>query len=679
MAGSVLFPDGTQMRSETAFAPWNIAGTPARPQDGRFGEDLKAVEAVAPQTLPPYDVLVFPVVDWHDCFQRPQHLSLKFAQRGHRVFYFSTGFFAEHCECEMGANPVAPGVYWVRLPGSVSPPDLYLDIPNDVQLAAMENGIRKLRREHHIGATLSIVDYPFWQPLVRQLCNNVTIYDCMDNYSSFANAGRPARELESKMAADADLLVCSSEHLRGRMRARGYDSILIRNAVDANHFAAPPAQLALEPNGRTAGYWGVTAEWTDIELLAYAARSLPDVRFVLVGEVVRIDVSELKKLPNVFLTGEVPYSRLPAYLHAFDVCLLPYRICDYALASDPVKVWEYMAAGKPVIAVRFPEIERLDAFVTLTSTRDEFVEGIRAALDGKDRAREGVRREFARENTWSRRCVELRESAAALFPKVSVIVLAHNQRTFTEVCLASLEEFSRWPNLEIVAVDNASTDGTVEFLKSWAAERSYAKTVFSPVNSGFSAGNNLGARAATGDYLVFLNNDTFVTDGWIGDLLAHFRSDPKLGLLGPVTNSSGNESVIPIEYPDMETMAVEARRYTRIRHGRRTEPGVLHLFCAMVPRRVWEEVGELDEGFGRGLFEDDDYTNRVRAAGYQAECAEDVFIHHHQSASFGALPQEEYDELFAANRKYYESKWGPWRPPVYRKEMQDKCSLSSSR
>jgi GT2 family glycosyltransferase len=193
-------------------------------------------------------------------------------------------------------------------------------------------------------------------------------------------------------------------------------------------------------------------------------------------------------------------------------------------------------------------------------------------------------------------------------------------------------------------------------------------------NGGFSSGNNTGARAATGDFLIFLNNDCFVTLGWIGDLLRHFRATPELGMLGPVTNSTGNESVIDIEYQDMEEMALKARHYTRRHRGRRTHPAVLHWFCVMLPRLVWETIGELDEGFGLGFFEDDDYTLRVRAAGWETACAEDVFVHHHQSASFGQLPQDVYDAVFARSRRYFESKWGPWTPPVFREEVRAKCS-----
>ena len=94
----------------------------------------------------------------------------------------------------------------------------------------------------------------------------------------------------------------------------------------------------------------------------------------------------------------------------------------------------------------------------------------------------------------------------------------------------------------------------------------------------------------------------------------------------------------------------------------------------MIPRRVWQEVGELDEAFGIGLFEDDDYAMRVRRAGYEVACAEDVFVHHHHSASIGALTQGAYQRLFRRNRLYFESKWGPWVPPSFRSDVQDRLT-----
>ena len=206
-----------------------------------------------------------------------------------------------------------------------------------------------------------------------------------------------------------------------------------------------------------------------------------------------------------------------------------------------------MSAGKPVVAVRLPEIERLHELITLTSTREEFVEGIRRGIAEKDPVLRERRIAYARDNGWERRAAQLHAAAGTHFPKVSIIVLCYNQRSFTKTCLDSIERFTRYANMETVVVNNGSTDGTEKFLARWSSTRPWARVVTNGSNLGFAAGNNRGARAATGEYLIFLNNDTFVTDGWVGDLLAHFRRHPELGLLGPITNRSGNESVIRIQ------------------------------------------------------------------------------------------------------------------------------------
>ena len=89
-------------------------------------------------------------------------------------------------------------------------------------------------------------------------------------------------------------------------------------------------------------------------------------------------------------------------------------------------------------------------------------------------------------------------------------------------------------------------------------------------------------------------------------------------------------------------------------------------FCAAMPRAVHETVGGLDEDFGIGFFEDDDYCRRVSDAGWHVGCADDVFVHHHLSASFDQLKSEARQALFEKNKAIYEAKWGPWIPHVYR-------------
>ena len=116
-------------------------------------------------------------------------------------------------------------------------------------------------------------------------------------------------------------------------------------------------------------------------------------------------------------------------------------------------------------------------------------------------------------------------------------------------------------------------------------------------------------------------------------------------------------------------MPGEAYQLTRARIGQSFDIPVAAFFCVMFPRGVYEELGPLDEKFGMGFFEDDDYCERVRRAGRRVACAEDVFIHHELSASFDQVMAGERRALFERNRAYYESKWGPWKPHEYRTEV----------
>ena len=113
-------------------------------------------------------------------------------------------------------------------------------------------------------------------------------------------------------------------------------------------------------------------------------------------------------------------------------------------------------------------------------------------------------------------------------------------------------------------------------------------------------------------------------------------------------------------------MIEQAGRYTRNHAGQVMRLPVVAFFCAAMPRTVYEKVGGLDEAFGTGFFEDDDYCRRVREAGWEVACAEDVFVHHHLSASFDKLKAEQRQALFERNRAIYEAKWGRWTPHRYR-------------
>ena len=165
-----------------------------------------------------------------------------------------------------------------------------------------------------------------------------------------------------------------------------------------------------------------------------------------------------------------------------------------------------------------------------------------------------------------------------------------------------------------------------------------------------------------------MNNDTAVPRGWLKPLFEHLQ-DPKIGLVGPVTNFAGNEARIEVDYDSLANMDSFAKRYMREHEGTSFDIKSLAMFCVMMPRHVYQAVGPLDEVFEIGLFEDDDYSLRVRQAGYRTVCAEDSFIHHFGQAAFkNLLESGEYQGLWKRNQAHFEKKWGAWVAHQERKQ-----------
>jgi GT2 family glycosyltransferase len=245
-------------------------------------------------------------------------------------------------------------------------------------------------------------------------------------------------------------------------------------------------------------------------------------------------------------------------------------------------------------------------------------------------------------------------------PRASVLVVSYGNLPLTRLCLASLQRARGATPFEVIVVDNASPDGAAAWLAGVEASgRLPLRLIPNPTNVGFAAANNQAARLARGPILVFLNNDTVVTDGWLDRLVGALEADRGLGLVGPMTNSAGNPEVEdPAPYPDLPTMAARAEERSRREAGRLDDVSMLPLFCTAMPRALFDEVGGLDEGYGVGLFEDDDLSAAVRRRGRRVVVRRDTFVHHYGGAAFSRLPSERYLRLFWENRRRYENKWG---------------------
>jgi GT2 family glycosyltransferase/glycosyltransferase involved in cell wall biosynthesis/SAM-dependent methyltransferase len=644
----VMFPSLANYLPQSADGD-STGGAPAQES---FAEDRPAPVR--------YDVIVLAIIDFDFRFQRPQQIAAQFARHGHRVFWVAaTRVLPADSPEPYRVVPLRDGIWEVHVRAPQFDP--YVAVLSDQAVRDFHAGLKQMYRDWAVAETAIIVQLPFWRRLALSLRaepSSVMNYDCMDDWDTFENLGNFNRTEEEPLAAECDVLSVTAAKLTEKFAARGLNPVLARNGADFAFFshAAPLPELAGLPRP-IVGYFGAIADWIDLDLVCRVARVRPQYTFVLAGQVFGRDISALKTLPNVRFLGSRPYEQMPALLAAFDVAIIPFLLNQVTHATDPVKLYEYLSQGKPVVATNMSELRAWSDIVYLATGDAEFCERLDAAVAENDPDLRAKRIDFARRNSWPARVAVLERAMGQCFPKVSILIVSYNSAEFLEPCLRSILANTSYPTIEVIVVDNASTDNSVAVAERFQAGDSRFRVERLPANLGFAGGNNAAARLATGEFLIFLNADTIVTPGWIAYLLSHLIADSSIGLICPVTNFAGNEVKINVDYGNEAGLRDFAMRIARQKRGSRMDIDVAPLFCAAMRRDLFAELGGLDEGYRIGMFEDDDLAEAVRQRGLRVCAAEDCFIHHFGQGAFAKLDPHEYNRIFEANRQRFEEKW----------------------
>lgn len=245
-------------------------------------------------------------------------------------------------------------------------------------------------------------------------------------------------------------------------------------------------------------------------------------------------------------------------------------------------------------------------------------------------------------------------------------MLLHNRADVTITCLRSLAQSQTNVNWELYLLDNGSCISEsdqvkIEFDRLLRAGAIAGNFVRSEINHGFPRGNNLGIRHFLGEsdvtHICLMNNDVIVTDYWLDRLL-----EKNGDAVGPVTNACGNEQTIPVELgtADDVNSAIKKCAYERYStyRGYCKETNFLGFFCFLGCIELFLNVGLLDERFGQGAYEDDDYCKRILAKGYRMIISRDTFIYHWGTATFSRLPPIRLTYLLKKNRRKFEAKYG---------------------
>lgn len=238
-------------------------------------------------------------------------------------------------------------------------------------------------------------DVPY---LVGSLQEECFVYYCVDDYREFEGFDRRfIASAETELIKRASLVVTTSDALYQSRRQDRSDICLLRHGVDFDHFAQawrdPPTRPTDLPMGYGGilGFFGLIHHWTDVSLLAAAAQCRPQYAFVLIGES-KVDVSALRRQTNVTMLGRRPYETLPAYGAAFGAGLLPFTRCTMTRSINPIKMYEYLAAGLPVVSTSLPEAARFQGPIQFADTPESFAAACDQALSS---ASNGLRESIA--------------------------------------------------------------------------------------------------------------------------------------------------------------------------------------------------------------------------------------------------------------------------------------------
>jgi glycosyltransferase involved in cell wall biosynthesis len=249
---------------------------------------------------------------------------------------------------------------------------------------------------------------------VGRLGEKLSVYYCVDELSSSPMIPtRAVKEMESELLAKVDIVFTSSIPLFQRKRKVNPNTFYISNGVDPlfldKEKEVPEDLRRISPP--IIGFIGAISDYKlDLSFILYIARSRPEWSIVMIGGTGEgekgIDLSIFKRVPNIHILGRRPQRALPSYLGGFDVCILPSKLNEYTRNMFPIKFFEYMSSGKPLVAIDLPSLKEYRDYFYPVKEKEEFIKAIEVALN-EDGSLARRRIALAKENTWERRVEEI--------------------------------------------------------------------------------------------------------------------------------------------------------------------------------------------------------------------------------------------------------------------------------
>jgi GT2 family glycosyltransferase len=355
---------------------------------------------------------------------------------------------------------------------------------------------------------------------------------------------------------------------------------------------------------------------------------------------------------NVFFLGEKPISDLPAYLKHADFAFLPFLPGKISDSVSPIKIFEYLFMGKAVVATDLPEVRNLPG-VSCARDPDEFSDFIFNLKN--DRNVSSHQREidyFIMKNSWGSRLESILGVSNNIGKVLSVIILTHNNADIIERVIDSLLVHGHKFIYEIIVVDNASTDNSVELLEKYPEI-----VVVKNEKNGCSSGRNLGVAYSKGEFIMFLDSDQFLTSGLgLYEGLEILKANPKIGAVGWA--AGWFEGTSHLSGPISEYLPSKGMGHSKTRYGYRTDVGYLGTGGMICRSLEFKSLWSFDEKYDPTCFEDTDLSFQIKNSGYLLSYRRLSGIVHqaHQTTKSDAQ-KSVYEGYFNRNQTYFRTKW----------------------
>lgn len=351
-------------------------------------------------------IICFSNVGPNDLWQRPQQLMSRLGKYFDVIYFYTTspkGFLKNR---DLFFDNIK-FIRLIRFPKENS-------LLNFIKKTINRWKVSKIAKRHKNKEVKIWIHHLECQPYLKLFNRKKVFYDCIDDIESFPGIKRKSIEEERKLEEEADVIVVVCNPLRLKKEKTGKPLFLVRNGADLkfqkNSSYSVPDDLK-EIKSPLIGFVGAISEWVDIDLIMKAAERLKKFNFVFIGPAYNETFLKNKtaNFKNIHWLGSKKHEDLPRYISHFDVCLIPFRLDnDLTLVADPVKNYEYLALGKPVVSTALPELKRLLPYVYLAENDKDFISKIKQAFTEKDdQDKIKGRLKLARENSWDERVKQI--------------------------------------------------------------------------------------------------------------------------------------------------------------------------------------------------------------------------------------------------------------------------------